>query len=281
MWGNSSRGRGVRQRLACLASGIFERQPGCLALHDRFTRKRLFGVVRVFVQEFFDVEILIRQCVGELMHKRFIAHALRGPVRDKELLPVEIVKCRGLFGEQIDSGLPKIEIRRNETKFLQAEFLGVNILRANRVFDLVFDVNVDLVARDELERQLVVNLKTSDIGKPVKNGVDLGSVRKSHARLCRRLRGGRGLCCNHGKSGQKQNADNDCVPSQCAAHISWYRTGTCGPCRSRYNKYFTSNRESEISPWPKSRSTKLKTWAAARSALRNRPARRRNSARHA
>ena len=95
--------------------------------------------------EFLNGKVLIGKSVRQFMNQGNIAHVHGGPVGDEKLLPLEIVKGGGLFGEKIDRGLFQIEIGRNKAEFLQsvvssrADFIGLH-----RPPDLLFEVIVHL-----------------------------------------------------------------------------------------------------------------------------------------
>ncbi len=65
----------------------------------------------------------------EFVDQRHIAHIHGGPIGNEELLPFEIVKCSGLFGQKIDGGLSQIEIRRRKSELLERGFFGANLVR--------------------------------------------------------------------------------------------------------------------------------------------------------
>ena len=118
-------------------------------------RERILAIVRSFVEKSLDGEILIGQRVREFVNQGHVAHIDGRPVGNEKLLSFEIVKGRGLFGQQVDGGLLQIEIRRREPELLQRGFFRANLIRLDGVhFDLLLDVSIYLVAGDQGERKL-------------------------------------------------------------------------------------------------------------------------------
>ena len=80
-----------------------------------------------------------------------IPHIHRRPIGDEELLAVKIIKGSGLFGQQIDSGLLQVKIRRSKPELLERDLFRADFVRFDGFFDLLFQVFVDLIARDQFK----------------------------------------------------------------------------------------------------------------------------------
>jgi hypothetical protein len=130
-------------------------------------------------------EVLIRESMRELVNQRGISHIYRSPIGDEQLFSFEVVKCRCLFGQEIDRRLLEIEARGGETELLQGRLFRTHLFGLDRLFDLLSDVLIDLLPRYEGEGQLFANTKTGDVGELLEDGVDFlsrGKLRRSDRR---------------------------------------------------------------------------------------------------
>ena len=95
------------------------------------------------------IEVLVRQCVGQLVNQSDFLKVLGSPRRQVKLFRSIVVERGGLFGEDVDVLFGQIEIFTDETKHLQGQLFGSNFFRGRLFFEPPFDQISNRFPRDD------------------------------------------------------------------------------------------------------------------------------------